>query len=300
MAQLAVSPTQVLDQPAAPQRSARRQLQLALGVVWLLDAVLQFQPYMFTRQFVSGTILPAAVGDPALVTRPIEWAAQLMAAHIAVWNTLFALIQLAIAAGFFHRRAVRLALAASIAWSVFVWLFGEGLGGILTGASPLAGLPGAVVIYALIAVLLWPAGQERPGTAARLGWMALWAALGCYQLLPANRAPSAVSATFAMSAAGEPAWLRPVGAGLAGLLAGHGLAASVLIWAACCAAGLGIASARLTRPALVLAGLLGLLFWVAEGFGGIATGQATDPNSGPLLILLAFCYWPGLLADAVV
>jgi hypothetical protein len=42
----------------------------------------------------------------------------------------------------------------------------------------------------------------------------------------------------------------------------------------------------------VLAGLLGLLFWVAEGFGGITTGQATDPNSGPLLILLAACFWP--------
>ena len=42
----------------------------------------------------------------------------------------------------------------------------------------------------------------------------------------------------------------------------------------------------------MLACLLGLLFWVAEGFGGIATGQATDPNSGPLLILLAACFWP--------
>jgi hypothetical protein len=34
------------------------------------------------------------------------------------------------------------------------------------------------------------------------------------------------------------------------------------------------------------------LFWIAEGFGGLTTGQATDPNSGPLLILLAACFWP--------
>ena len=47
-----------------------------------------------------------------------------------------------------------------------------------------------------------------------------------------------------------------------------------------------------TRRALQLAGALGLAFWVAKGFGGIATGQATDPNSGPLLILLAACFWP--------
>ena len=42
----------------------------------------------------------------------------------------------------------------------------------------------------------------------------------------------------------------------------------------------------------VLAGLLGLGFRVAEGFGGLTTGQATDPNSGLLLILLAACFWP--------
>jgi hypothetical protein len=34
------------------------------------------------------------------------------------------------------------------------------------------------------------------------------------------------------------------------------------------------------------------LLWVAEGLGGIFTGGRTDPNSGPLLALLAACYWP--------
>ena len=56
--------------------------------------------------------------------------------------------------------------------------------------------------------------------------------------------------------------------------------------------GSAIFADRLARPALVLACLLGLLFWVAEGFGGLVTGQATDPNTGPLLILLAACFWP--------
>ena len=53
-----------------------------------------------------------------------------------------------------------------------------------------------------------------------------------------------------------------------------------------------------TRRALQLAGALGLAFWVAKGFGGIATGQATDPNSGPLLILLAVCFWPPARSSA--
>jgi hypothetical protein len=47
------------------------------------------------------------------------------------------------------------------------------------------------------------------------------------------------------------------------------------------------------RPALVLAAVAGLAIWViGENFGGILTGQGTDPNSGPPLVLLAAAYWP--------
>jgi hypothetical protein len=31
---------------------------------------------------------------------------------------------------------------------------------------------------------------------------------------------------------------------------------------------------------------------VGENFGGMFTGSGTDPNSGPLLALLAVTYWP--------
>jgi len=68
-------------------------------------------------------------------------------------NTIFATIQLLIGLGIAFRPTVRLALAVSIAWSIGVWWFGEGLGGVLSGtASPLNGAPGAVIIYALLAV----------------------------------------------------------------------------------------------------------------------------------------------------
>jgi len=289
----------------SPAWPARRRLQILLGMIWLLDAALQFQPFMFSRGFPAGIIEPAAAGDPALISRPIIWSASLMARHIVVGNALFALAQLAIAAGLFFGRTVRLALAASIAWSVAVWWLGEGLGGILTGASPLDGLPGAVIVYALIALLVWP-GRDDPRTARlapalrgplgkaipRLAWLVLWAGFGWYLLLPGNRAPDAVSRIFTGAAAAQPGWLKPAGTGLAGLTTGHGLAASILLYVLCGLAALGIFCARTTRPALVLAGLLGLVFWVAEGFGGLSTGRATDPNSGPLLILLAACFWP--------
>jgi hypothetical protein len=36
-----------------------------------------------------------------------------------------------------------------------------------------------------------------------------------------------------------------------------------------------------------------LSIWaVGENFGGILTGQATDPNTGPLLALAALAFWP--------
>ena len=48
-----------------------------------------------------------------------------------------------------------------------------------------------------------------------------------------------------------------------------------------------------TRTALALALIVALVIWVAgEDFGGIFTGQGTDPNTGPLLILLAAAFWP--------
>src|SRR5215475_505343 len=72
----------------------------------------------------------------------------------------------------------------------------------------------------------------------------------------------------------------------------RGTQISVVLAVACAGVALGVFSRRVRRPVLVIAAGIGLLFWIAEGFGGIFTGEGTDPNTGPLLILLAACYWP--------
>ena len=92
-------------------------------------------------------------------------------------NTIFATIQLLLGLGIAFRPTVRVALAASVAWSLGVWWFGEGLGGVLSGgASPLNGAPGAVILYALLAVLLWPAdrGAGRRPSPRRGRWARPW------------------------------------------------------------------------------------------------------------------------------
>ena len=288
---------------AAEPIPGRRGLQVCLGLLWLLDAALQYQPFMFGPGFVTKGIESATAGNPAALVSSVTWASQVMLWHIAVYNAMFASIQLLLAVGLFFGRTVKLALAASIIWALSVWWFGESLGGILTATSPLAGLPGAVVLYALIAIVLWPArsGPHQPAsvaaartpgnTGANLLWLALWGCFAHYLLLPANRAPDAITHVFSATD-GQPRWVAATMTLFAQAAAHRGTQISVVLAVACAVVALSIFSRRARRPALVIAAGLGLLFWIAEGFGGIFTGQGTDPNTGPLLILLAASYWP--------
>ena len=145
----------------------RRALQLALGALWLLDGMLQFQPSMFGRGFPQ-MLAGSAQGNPAVVARPITWSAGIIGHHVVALNAVFAVSQLLLGLGIAWRPAVKLALAGSVAWSLAVWWLGEGLGGVLAGtASPVDGAPGAVLLYALLAVLLWPAVRAPADHAPR-------------------------------------------------------------------------------------------------------------------------------------
>lgn len=290
--------------PARETPDARRALQLALAAIWLLDGVLQYQPFMFTSGFAR-MLAGTADSNPAIIARPITWNAAMVGHHLAALNTVFATTQLLIGLGIAFRPTVRPALAASVAWALGVWWLGEGLGGVLNGAaSPLTGAPGAVIIYALLAMLLWPADRHRPApfTAARaVGarparalWLVLWLSLAYLALTPANRAPRGVSAMIAGLESGQPGWLSAIDRGAASLLAGQGLAASIVLAAALTVIAAGACLPHpAARAALLLAIVVAAVIWVVgEAFGMILAGGATDPNSGPLLILLALAYWP--------
>jgi hypothetical protein len=38
--------------------------------------------------------------------------------------------------------------------------------------------------------------------------------------------------------------------------------------------------------------MMAAALWIAEALGEVFTGTGTDPNTGPLLALLAVAYWP--------
>src|SRR6266566_460997 len=100
-----------------PAPDSRRRLQLALAAVWLLDAALQCQPFMFSGAFgqmLAGT----AQGNPAVVAGPVTWSAGIVGQHPAATNAAFATLQLLLALGLAWRPAVKVTLAASVAWSL--------------------------------------------------------------------------------------------------------------------------------------------------------------------------------------
>jgi hypothetical protein len=280
----------------------RRRLQVALGAIWLLDAALQFQPFMFGRGFALEVLKPTAAGNPSLIARPLVWSAQVVLAEPQLWNTIFALTQLLLALGLFWRRSVKLALAGTVAWSLIVWWLGEGLGGVLAGAAaPLMGAPGAVVLYALLALLLWPRSDDEGRSLAEtsilapvavLAWLVLWAGEAYFALLPANDSAGVLHGMLAGMANGEPHPIAALDRQLANVVAYHGTVGPGLgvLFALCALAVL--LPARIAKPLFVLAMVLAVVTWVGQDFGGIFTGQGTDPNSGPLLFLLALAYWP--------
>ena len=130
--------------------------------------------------------------------------------------------------------------------------------------------------------------------AARALWLVLWLSLAYFALLPGNRAPQALQAEIAGMATGEPGWLAALDRGAAALVAHQGLAASIVLAAALVIIAAGVyLPPPAARAALVLVLVVAAVIWVfGEGFGVIMTGGGTDPNSGPLLALLALTYWP--------
>jgi hypothetical protein len=288
----------------APDR--RRMLQLALATVWLLDAVLQFQPYMFTRAFGTQMIAGAAAGNPSTLAHQIDWAGRAIGHHAVASNTAFALVQLAIALGIAWRPTVKLALAGSVVWALAVWWIGEGLGGVLTGAeSPLTGAPGAVILYALLAVLLWPtddrAGKAsfvaaRPlgATPARALWLVLWGSMAYYALQAANRSSNGLHDLISSMATDQPHWLAALDRSVASVVAHRGLGFSVALALVFVVIAVGtyfpVPAARTT---ILVAVVVSIFIWVVgQGFGEVFSGSGTDPNTGPLLVLVAAAFWP--------
>ena len=307
------------DEPmtTAERRQHRaRVVQIALGCLWILDAALQFQPRMFGSGLVNNMLLPMAHGQPAPVAWSITNLAHLVRPDVGVWNFLFGAIQLCIGVGMLFRRTVKPAIVAMAIWAFGVWWFGEGFGMLLTGAaSPLTGAPGAVALYPLIGLLVWPTDTDAstevsPGIASSaaasgplgagaplFAWSGFWALSAVLWLFPDNRASGAVGAQINAAASGQPGWYAHFEASVANALPHSGSGPAWLLAGLSLVIAVGPLLSRRPRPYLVAGVAVQAFFWVTGmAFGGILTGMGTDPNAAPLVALLAFALVPTLHA----
>jgi hypothetical protein len=272
-------------------RITRRDLQIALGLLWLLDGGLQLQPFMLGTGFARQVIAPTAAGQPDFVAGPVEWGASMIAAHPVAWDVPFAAAQLLIGLGLLVPRTARPALAASIPWSLGVWFFGEGLAGLASGhASLLTGAPGAALLYGVLALAAWPRRDpwhEAPARWVPVAWAILWVGGAIFQALPGQNTGTAV-------ASGAPGWLGRLDTWVAGWTTRQGTAVVVALVVAEALIGLAALHSRSRGPAVAAGFVLALAIWVVgQDFGQLYSGQATDPNAAPLIGLMGLAILGG-------
>lgn len=280
-------------------RSSARRIQIALGLLWLLDGVLQLQPFMFGKGFANEIIAPAADGQPAFVSAGVHWSAALILTHPAIFDAGFAAVQLALGIGLLLRPTVRIALGASIAWALSVWYLGEGLGGLASGhARMLTGAPGAALLYAILAAALWPRlvgrrhDANRHATVARwipFAWAMVWVGGAVLNMLPGQNAVASTSAIVTANADGAPRWLANLDhyLGTAVRHGGTGLLIAVVVVQVLIGVG-ALRNGTLRRAAALTGAALSVVYWAAgQSFGELYSGQATDPDSGVLMLLFA-------------
>jgi hypothetical protein len=300
--------------------STQRTLQIVLGLFWILDAALQFQPFMFSKNFVPTFVLANADGQPTVIHWVITNVGNFLAPHPAVWNALFALTQLAIGVGLLFRRTVRPALALSFPYVLGVWVFGEGLGMLLSGsATALTGAPGSVLIYALIGLMAWPRRAPRrsitdgepvgiASSAAAQGigaaitplvvWTGFWVLSAVLFILPANRTRTSISSAVTGMAPGTPSWYSHFLLSTGNHFASVGTQTAWVLAILSLIIGIGPLLARRSGVFLAAGIVLTAILWITgQGFlGGTLSGSGTDPNTGPLIVLLALAMMPTRVA----
>lgn len=288
----AAPPTEARSHGANPGRTL---LRWGLGLLWILDGLLQAQPAI-PSHFASGVLasnLPQPAPLAGLILRGISlWNAhQVPMAAATVWIQIG--IGVAILAGG-DRLVGRFALVASLPWAIAVWLVGEAMGGLLRpGAGWLFGSPGAVLFYAGAAVLLllpperWRSGALQRALLAGLG--ALWLLLALLQALPGERwwQGQTLAAPFVTAEGMLPRSLAAPAASAARLAATEPTLVNALVVAVLVLLGAGLLSGR-ARRAWVGATVVWCLvtWWLTMGFG-VLGGLGTDPNAAPLVALLA-------------
>jgi hypothetical protein len=308
------SPRSVAERLHVNQRS----LQIALGALWIIDGLLKFQPNLFKPDFVSTVIRPMAAGQPELLGSTINHMANFLSHEATMWVAVFGLVEIGIGIGLLFRRTLKPALVTSFIWGIGIYVFGEGLGMVLTGhTSPLIGAPGAVCFYIVLGLMVWPKSERdtdanvigtESSAAARglfgatgslLVWAAIWLFEALIWMFPFNRTGNSIANQMADTANGEPGWYAHLLNSFGHAFVGAGIWVAVILAAVSLVIALGPLVSNRPQVYIGLGIGLALAYWVTgQGLGELLTGAGTDPSNGPIVALIGLSVLPLVPARA--
>ena len=296
---------------------SRKALQRLLGVLWLIDGLLQLQPQMFTMNMVNGVMKPMLQGQPGVVEPSLQFIVNQTTLHLILVNLLIVIVQVLLGLGFLllPDRWVKELVIVSFVWALIVWYGGEGMSMLLTGTSSiLSGAPGAVLLYPLLGLAIWPRPSSRAtstqttertrddGLLSRraLRWVlsGFWFFAALLQLQPNWWQQGQISqAIGAMVGQGglNKLFVDPVLTPLSNATANIEIPLNIILIVVFLALGVSLAvvKEKQLRFVLIASIIVSVLFWYAsEAFGMIMTGMATDFNSGLLVVVMALAVWP--------
>ncbi|MDX6227228.1 MAG: hypothetical protein QOI76_618, partial [Frankiales bacterium] len=301
---------ELLGRPAgdgSAEPPARRFLRITLGLLWVVDGMLQAQPQM-AAGFGRNVLSPALAAGPHWLIEAAAPLVRVFTRHPVTADAVTVSVQVGLGALLILSRAgilSRVAILSSAVWSLLVWVVGEGMGGLFSpGAGWLVGAPGAVLVYLLGAALLmapwswWEGDRSQLVVRRAVGtWLLIGGGL---QALPWEGfwSRSGATAPFADGAATrQPELFRRPIAAVADAASRHPVVINSVVVAALLVVGAGLWLSRATG--WVLAGLLlcAATWWLAQDFG-VLGGMATDPNTALPLALVLCCALPGWPAAA--
>jgi hypothetical protein len=300
---------------------SRKMLQRILGVLWLIDGLLQLQPLMFTANMINSIMRPMLQGQPGFIGPSLQYIVTQTTLHLTTVNIVIAFVQILLGLGFLllSGRWVKDLVIVSIVWAFIVWYGGEGMSMLLTGqASILTGAPGAVLLYPLLGLAVYPrkkSATRSKGVARKAGDDGLlsrrllryilsgfWFFAALLQLQHNWWQPGQISGAIgAMVGQGglNSVLVDPVLQQISNATATIEVPLNIALIVVFLALGIGLAVVKeeQLRPFLIASIVASVVFWyVSEAFGMILTGMATDFNSGLLVVLMALACWPRALA----